>query len=251
MLSNLDIPEVIESFDDLDLLGALNDLIFNRQIQNNEQIINKILNIFYNLITKNNKRILEDIIKPGMLTAFFNNLLIKFKNEKVILNYYIEENILYSLHNIIYFYQEETVKYILEKGQEIYNFLIETTQSIFSKSIILSINCFINMLYNLEMFINIEILEEIANSVINALNKDVNIRLFEGINCLYIIIQKCSSQNLSNEFRLFLNKLGTGNLIEKTRIRLINGLEKKKMKKEEELSLNVVIEEINKFLNQD
>ena len=85
MLSQKDIPQVIESFSDYNLLKALNNIIFDRPLLNNEIFINMITEIFYNLILKDNDKLRKEIIDPGYLLTFFNNLIIKSKKEKKIL----------------------------------------------------------------------------------------------------------------------------------------------------------------------
>lgn len=250
MLSNVDNTKVIECFDDLDLLKVLNNLILNKPIQENEQIINKVLNIFYNLISKKNERIYENITKTGKFTKFYNNLLIKYKEENTTINYKIEENILLSLNNIIYFNHEYNVKYIFTEGREIYNFFLSSMDSCFQKIAYLSIQSFVNIFQDLENNVNNKILCEIAVSVMNALNKDILKCYYIGVQTLYLLMKKSISQDFSNEFRCLFNKLGVENVISKIQLKFINDTSKTEIKEEDEILITKFIEEIQAFLRQ-
>ena len=74
-LSKKDIPDVIRLFSDERLLNTLIAIVFSRPIKENELIVNEILDIFYNIISKNDEIINKNIIEKPMLIIFYNNLL--------------------------------------------------------------------------------------------------------------------------------------------------------------------------------
>jgi hypothetical protein len=113
-LSSKDIPEIIECFTDTNLLASLNNIIASRPIDKNELTIKLILDIFYNIISKNDDKIKKELIETSMLITFYNNLLVKYKKEKICFNYKIEENIVLSLNNIIYMNSDNSIRYYIK-----------------------------------------------------------------------------------------------------------------------------------------
>jgi len=248
MLSSKDVPGLIQYFNDANLLSALNDIIFSQPIEENELKINYILDIFYNLISKSNEKIQRDIMETKILTKFYNQLLIQYKNEEITMNFKVEENILLSLNNIIYFCHDSNVKYIFEEGLEILNFFIKSAESIFKKTRFLGIKSFINILIDLKIDINNETIKEIANAIIQSLINNYDNCYYICSQCLYLLILQSTKQNYNNELRNCLLRCGTTDLVEKIKIKLLNDSKEKKLTEDEEENYYTFIEDINKFL---
>ena len=248
MLSKKDIPEVINCFDDLELMRILNDIIMDKPIVNNEININTILDIFCNLISGNNKLIRKDIIDPGFLTIFYNNLIKKYKDENIVMDYKVEENILVSCNNLIYFNHEDNIKYIFGDGKEILDFFLQSAKSVFPRTRFQGLQSLVNILYEIEIDINVDILNEIINSIIQTLDNDFGICYYICLQCLDIIIRISKKKNLDNNLRIHLINHGISDLIEKVKIKLLNDAQKNVLAKEEILNYDNFIIEINEFL---
>ena len=252
MLSNKDIPELINCFADIDLLSALNDIIFSQPIINNQKIINLILNIFCNLISKDNEKIKKEIIEPGMLIKFYNNLLNKYKDEKIIINNQIEENILVTVNNLIYYQHDYNVKYIFGEGKEILNFFLSSAKSCHPKARFLGLKSFVNIFCSeTDIIINKELIYDIAKVILLVLNNDYSSCYYTCSQCLYLLTKVSEVKNFSNEFRFFLIKKGFDVLLEKIRTKLINDTKDKSITIEQGKNFNEFLEEINSFLNKD
>ena len=251
MLSGKDIPELIQCFNDRDLLSTLNNIIFSRPINDeNELIINSILDIFYNIISKCDK-VESDIIKTEMMTKFYNNLLAKYNNEKATLFDKVEQNILLSLNNLIYFNHDNNVKYILGEGSEILNYFMKSSKSLYNKTRLLAIRSFVNILFELKIDINWEILLELTDSIIQTLINDYDDCFYPCIQCLYLIIGRSKKQGFSNDLKNFLLINGTSDLIEKVKTKLLNDSKDGKIKKYDEENFDNFIEKVNSFLSED
>ena len=248
-LSKKDIPDVIRLFSDEKLLNTLIAIVFSRPIKENELIVNEILDIFYNIISKNDEIINKNIIEKPILIIFYNNLLIKFRDEKVKLNYLIEQNIITSINNIIMLNSEFNTCYILEKGKEILNFLISESQNVFSNTKLSGIQSLVIFLSKINIDVNIEILKEMANSIIQALVNDYVDCYYVCAQGLAVLIRKCIKQNLDNELRSFLLIKGTNELVEKIKVKIMNDKKNTKLKEEDEIEYYNIIDVINQFLN--
>jgi hypothetical protein len=225
MLSDLNYIEIEQCFNDSKLIGTLNNIIFNDSIEENEQIIAIILDIYYNLILKASEDFKKNLIFSGIFQNFYNNLLIKYKNEKKIMDYQTEENFLDTINNIILYNRTDVVKYILSDGKEIMNFFIECANSVFKNTRLLGTKSLLNILLERDhqLEININILYDIVNSIINTLN------INEFSNCYYfctkiifLIIERSESMNFSNELKQYLNNKGFINFLDKIEIKSLN-----------------------------
>jgi len=247
-LSSKDIPEVIGCFSDTTLLSSLNTIIFSRPINNNELTIKLILDIFYNIISKNDENIIKELIKTSMMITFYNNLLVKYIKEKIEFNYKIEENIVLSLNNIIYLNSDDSINYILNEENEIWNFLMTIANCIFPNSKLNGIKAIVNILNNVNFDINYEILKEIANSLIHGLIISFDTCYYICIQGLYLVIEKCTIQKTDNEIRNFLIIKGASALIEKVKIKMMNDARNNLLIKEDEEKFFGFLDDIEQFL---
>ena len=247
-LSSKDIPEIIECFTDTNLLASLNNIIASRPIDKNELTIKLILDIFYNIISKNDDKIKKELIETSMLITFYNNLLIKYKKEKICFNYKIEENIVLSLNNIIYMNSDNSIRYILNEGIEIWNFLMSLANCIFPNSKYNGIRALVNILINLNFDINYDILKEIANSFIHGLFISFDNCCYICTQGLHLVIEKCTIQKSDNEIRNFLIMKGANELIEKVKIRMMNDAKNDLLIKEEGEKFFGFLDDIEQFL---
>ena len=203
MLSSQGNKESIECFNDLDLMSALNNIIVTKPIKNNEIIINHILDIFCNIIEKGNENINKNIIEPGMLTIFYNNILRKYKEENIVIDNKVEENIIISVNNLIYYCHENNIKYIFGEGKEILDFFLKSAKGPYPRMKYFGIKSFVNILLNIEIDINLEIMNEILNSVIQALVNDYLGCYYVCCQCLQLIIENSKKRKLDNNILLF------------------------------------------------
>ena len=247
-LSSKDIPEIIECFTDTNLLASLNNIIASRPIDKNELTIKLILDIFYNIISKNDDKIKKELIETSMLITFYNNLLVKYKKEKICFNYKIEENIVLSLNNIIYMNSDNSIRYILNEGIEIWNFLMSLANCIFPNSKYNGIRALVNILINLNFDINYDILKEIANSFIHGLIISFDNCCYICTQGLHLVIEKCTIQKSDNEIRNFLIMKGANELIEKVKIRMMNDAKNDLLIKEEGAKFFGFLDDIEQFL---
>lgn len=250
-LSSKPIPEVINCFDDLELMCILNDIIIQNPIKNNEININKILDIFCNIVGANNDRINKHIVEPGLLTLFYNNLLIKYNKEDVIINFKIEENIIIALNNIIYYNYNNSIKYIFGEGKEILKFFLRASKSVFPKARFFGLKSFVNMFINIDIDVNIELLNEIVNSVFLTLYNDYDRCYYISCQCLAIIINLSKKQKVHNDLKFYMQKTGIGDLMEKVKTQILNDSKSNKIKKEDIENYMNFLEEIKDFLNKE
>ena len=249
MLSKLNYPEIGQCFNDLKLMGALNDIIFNDNIEDNEQIIAIIIDIFYYLVLKASEDFKKNLIYSGSFPKFYNNLLKKYKNEKKIMDFQTEENFLYSINNIILFNHTDMVKFLVGEGKDILNYFIECSVSMYKRTRKLGIKSLVNVLNkDEEIEININFIYDMVNSIITTLGID------EFSDCFYLctqvirlIIERSKTMNFYKELKQHLNKNGFVNFLDKIEIKLLNDKQFKDFEKDEE---KIIIKEIKEFLIQ-
>ena len=246
MLSQKDIPEVIESFSDYNLLKALNNIIFDRPLLNNEIFINMITEIFYNLILKDNDKLRKEIIDPGYLLTFFNNLIIKSKKESFKFDSKIEENLILSINNLIYFNPDKSLENIFGEGKEIINFLSDSSNSTEPKIKKLGIRSYINILYVKKIYFNFDFFISIVEAIEKVYINDYQNCYEESINCLFLIILTCQNQQSHiNELRNLLINKGFKEYLEKIKTQVMNNLNNNEYENKPE----DMYEEITSFLD--
>ena len=251
MLAHLNSPEIVNCFNDLKLMGTLNNIIFDESIEGNEHIIFLILEIFYNLIKKDNKDLQKNIINSGSLPIFYNNLIKKFKIENKIINYQAEEDILLSINNLILFNHKDVVGYILSDGKVLLNYFMECAQSIYKKTRLLGTKSLLNILMDKDDQVKIEIniLYDIVNAILETLRlNEFNNCYYYCIQCILLISKKSNKMNFNNELKKYLNNKGFVNYIDKIEIKLLNDTKDKLLDKEEQENYNNIIEEVKNFL---
>ena len=247
MLSNKDIPEVIEGFTDYNLLTTLNNIIFERPLLNNEIFINMIIEIFYNLILKDNDKIRKEIIDPGHLLSFYNNIIIKSKKESFKFDLKIEENLILCINNLIFFNPDKSLEYIFGEGIEIKNFLSDSSNSAEPKIKKLGIKSYINILYGNKIYFNFDFFISIVEALEKVYINDYQNCYDESINCLYIVILTCRNQQSNiNELRNLLISKGFKEYLEKIKIHVMNNSNNNGNENKSE----VVYEEIMRFLDE-
>jgi len=247
MLSNKDIPEVIEGFTDYNLLTTLNNIIFERPLLNNEIFINMIIEIFYNLILKDNDKIRKEIIDPGHLLSFYNNIIIKSKKESFKFDLKIEENLILCINNLIFFNPDKSLEYIFGEGIEIKNFLSDSSNSAEPKIKKLGIKSYINILYGNKIYFNFDFFISIVEALEKVYINDYQNCYDESINCLYIVILTCRNQQSNiNELRNLLISKGFKEYLEKIKIHVMNNSNNNGNENKSE----DVYEEIMRFLDE-
>ena len=247
MLSNKDIPEVIEGFTDYNLLTTLNNIIFERPLLNNEIFINMIIEIFYNLILKDNDKIRKEIIDPGHLLSFYNNIIIKSKKEAFKFDLKIEENLILCINNLIFFNPDKSLEYIFGEGIEIKNFLSDSSNSAEPKIKKLGIKSYINILYGNKIYFNFDFFISIVEALEKVYINDYQNCYDESINCLYIVILTCRNQQSNiNELRNLLISKGFKEYLEKIKIHVMNNSNNNGNENKSE----DVYEEIMRFLDE-
>ena len=247
MLSKIKEKEIENCFNDLNLMGVLNDIIFNRTIEGNISNIDIILDIFCNIIERDNIDLQKNIVNSGKMPIFYNNLLVKYKNEKIIIDYLAENNILTALNNLLIFNPEGMVKYVLTEGKEILNFFMERARSVFLNARQSGI-CFLhNVLIDNQNQISIEILFDIANIVLDTLNiNEFSNCFFLCIQSIYLLISKSENMNFSNELKTCFIQKGLSNCCDRIETMILNDSHLEK--EAEEIYLDM-IDEIKKFIN--
>jgi hypothetical protein len=247
MLSKIKEKEIENCFNDLNLMGALNDIIFNRKIEGNISNIDIILDIFCNIIERDNIDLQKNIVNSGKMPIFYNNLLVKYKNEKIIIDYLAENNILTALNNLLIFNPEGMVKYVLTEGKEILNFFMERARSVFLNARQSGI-CFLhNVLIDNQNQISIEILFDIANIVLDTLNiNEFSNCFFLCIQSIYLLISKSENMNFANELKICFIQKGLSNCCDRIETMILNDSHLEK--EVEEMYLDM-IDEIKKFIN--
>ena len=251
-LSSIKNKEIESCFNDMNLFATLNDIIFNNEIKKIEIIITLILDIFNNLIVKDNKELQNSIVYSGSFLKFYNNLLIKYKNEKAIINYCVEDNLIASINNLILFNREESVKYLLGEGKGILNYFMECATSVYSKSRESGIKSFVNILLDQENEININILYDIVNAIIETVKIKEFIKSFsECTKVIFLVIKRSELMNFNNELKNYLINKRFETFLEEYDNYLLNEsnnyLEDKD--KDEIENIHNIIDEIKYFLN--
>jgi hypothetical protein len=247
MLSEIKEKEIENCFNDLNLMGTLNDIIFSRNIEGNINNIDIILEIFFNIIEKDNIDLQKNIVNSGKMPIFYNNLLAKYKNEKMIIDAKAEENILAALNNLLAFNIEGTIKYILTEGKEILNFFMESARSVFRTTRQFGISLLHNILIDNQSQISIQILYDITNIILDTLN------INEFSNCfllclesIYLLILKSENMNFSNELKTCFIQRGLSNCCDRIETMILNDSQ---LKKETEENYLNIIDEIKTFIN--
>lgn len=251
MLVQFNYPEIVNCFNDLKLMGTLNNIIFDESIEGNEHIIFLILEIFYNLIKKDNKDLQKNIINSGSLPIFYNNLVKKFKDEKKTINYQTEEDILLSINNLILFNHKDVVGYILSDGKILMNYFFECAQSVYKKTRFLGTKSLLNILIDKDDQVKIEIniLYDIVNTILETLRiNEFNDCFYYCIQCILLISKKSNKMNFNNELKKYLNNKGFVNYIDKIEIKLLNDTKDNLLNKEEQQNYNNIIEDVKSFL---
>ena len=247
MLSKKDIPQVIESFTDYNLLKTLNNIIFDHPLLNNEIIINMIIEIFYNLILRDNEKIRKEIIDPGYLLSFYNSIIMKSKKEAFKFDSKIEENLLLCINNLIFFNPEKCLENIFGEGIEIINFLLDSINSTAPKIKKLGIKSYTNILYGNKIYFNFNFLISIVNALESVYNNDYINCYNESIFCLYLVILTCRNQQSKvNELRTLLINKGFKENLEKIKIYIMNNSNNN----EEKNKTEDLYEEIIEFLDE-
>lgn len=247
MLSKIGDKEIENCFNDLNLMCALNDIIFNRNIEGNEININIILDIFCNLIEKDNEDLQKNIVNSGRMQIFYNNLLVKYKNEKITIDYMVENNLLIALNNLTVYNIEGLVKYIMTEGKEILNYFMETARSVFRNTRLFGSSLLHNCLMENQNQISIPILLDIANIILDTLNiNEFSNCYFICIQSIYLLILKSEKMKFTNELKtLFINR-GLSNCVDRIEIKILNDTHLAKEDSDYYLS---IIDEIKNFLN--
>lgn len=250
-LSEQNNPQIIQMFNDINFFSALNDIIFNDTIKDNENLINLILELFYNLILKENNEIQNNIINSRAFIEFYKNLLIKYKNENIIMYYKIDENIITSVNNLIMFKHSENIKYILGEGREILNYFMDRARAMYRNLRFWGTKSMVNVLIDTENEIDINIIHEIANIIISTLNEDCFNNCFVlCLQAIYLIINKSEKMKFTNELKIYLNTKGFLNILEKLENQLLNNAQKYELNSEdiEDINLFDLINNIKHFL---
>lgn len=252
ILSTIENKEIENCFNDLSLMESFNDIIFNNNIKGNEISIILILDIFYNIILKDNFELQKNIVNSGKLLIFFNNLLIKYKKEQITIDSNSEENILNSLNNLILYNHENTLKYILNEGKEILTFFMDRAKSPYSTTRKIGIKSIENILIEKSNLLNIEIIFDMVNIIFDTFKiEEFSNCYLNCIECILLIINKSKEMNFSNDLKNYYIKEGLINYLERIETNLLNkpSLYIKIYQKEYDIeNCHNIIDEIKYFL---
>lgn len=252
ILSTIENKEIENCFNDLSLMESFNDIIFNNNIKGNEISIILILDIFYNIVLKDNFELQKNIVNSGKLLIFFNNLLIKYKKEQITIDSNSEENILNSLNNLILYNHENTLKYILNEGKEILTFFMDRAKSPYSTTRKIGIKSLENILIEKSNLLNIEIIFDMVNIIFDTFKiEEFSNCYLNCIECILLIINKSKEMNFSNDLKNYYIKEGLINYLERIETNLLNkpSLYIKIYQKEYDIeNCHNIIDEIKYFL---
>ena len=252
ILSTIENKEIENCFNDLSLMESFNDIIFNNNIKGNEISIILILDIFYNIVLKDNFELQKNIVNSGKLLIFFNNLLIKYKKEQITIDSNSEENILNSLNNLILYNHENTLKYILNEGKEILTFFMDRAKSPYSTTRKIGIKSIENILIEKSNLLNIEIIFDMVNIIFDTFKiEEFSNCYLNCIECILLIINKSKEMNFSNDLKNYYIKEGLINYLERIETNLLNkpSLYIKIYQKEYDIeNCHNIIDEIKYFL---
>lgn len=252
ILSTIGNKEIENCFNDLSLMESFNDIIFNNNIKGNEISIILILDIFYNIVLKDNFELQKNIVNSGKLLIFFNNLLIKYKKEQITIDSNSEENILNSLNNLILYNHENTLKYILNEGKEILTFFMDRAKSPYSTTRKIGIKSLENILIEKSNLLNIEIIFDMVNIIFDTFKiEEFSNCYLNCIECILLIINKSKEMNFSNDLKNYYIKEGLINYLERIETNLLNkpSLYIKIYQKEYDIeNCHNIIDEIKYFL---
>ena len=98
---------------------------------------------------------------------------------------------------------------------------------------------------------DIEILNEVVNSVIQTLFNDYDKCYYISCQCLALIINISKKQNVHNDLKIYMQKSGVGDLMEKVKTQILNDSTKKVINKDDVENYLNFLEEINDFLNKE
>ena len=247
MLSKIKEKEIANCFNDLNLFDALNNIIFKRGIKGNEITVTIILEIFCNIVEKGNKEFQKIIVNSGKMAIFYNNLLAKYKKEKISIDYFTEASIIITLNNLLIFNPENMVKYIMTEGKEILNYCLESAKSVFHDTRQFGINFLHNALIDNQNQINLEILYDIANIALDTLNinKFTNCYIL-CIQSVYLLLLKSENMNCCQELKTHFIQKGLINCLDKIETMIIND---PLLEKETEENYLDRIDEIKEIIN--
>lgn len=252
ILSTIENKEIENCFNDLSLMESFNDIIFNNNIKGNEISIILILDIFYNIVLKDNFELQKNIVNSGKLLIFFNNLLIKYKKEQITIDSNSEENILNSLNNLILYNHENTLKYILNEGKEILTFFMDRAKSPYSTTRKIGIKSIENILIEKSNLLNIEIIFDMVNIIFDTFKiEEFSNCYLNCIECILLIINKSKEMNFRNDLKNYYIKEGLINYLERIETNLLNkpSLYIKIYQKEYDIeNCHNIIDEIKYFL---
>lgn len=252
ILSTIENKEIENCFNDLSLMESFNDIIFNNNIKGNEISIILILDIFYNIVLKDNFELQKNIVNSGKLLIFFNNLLIKYKKEQITIDSNSEENILNSLNNLILYNHENTLKYILNEGKEILTFFMDRAKSPYSTTRKIGIKSLENILIEKSNLLNIEIIFDMVNIIFDTFKiEEFSNCYLNCIECILLIINKSKEMNFRNDLKNYYIKEGLINYLERIETNLLNkpSLYIKIYQKEYDIeNCHNIIDEIKYFL---
>lgn len=251
VLSNIEDPQIENCFNNINLFAEFNNIIFDDPIEGNEIIINILLEIFNNLITRRIIGLENSNINPGSLLMFYNNLLNKYKSEQKIKDNNVELNIIVSANNLIMMGKADNIKYILGEGLEIFNFFMESARSVFNNLKCFGIKSFLNILMKDNGVIEIKNMYDMVNTIIDTLKIDEFSNCYIGcIKATFLIIKKSEANKFENDLKTYLNNKGFINFLEKIETKLINNLENIKLEEGDNIdNLINIIDEIKYFLN--
>ena len=250
LLSKNNDPQIENCFNDINIFSAFNTIIFDFNIEGNENLINSILDIFTNLIEKKNPELEKNIINSGSCLKFYNNLLNKYKKENKIIDRKAEENIIIAINNVILFDNSDNIKYIFGEGREILNFFIDSGKSIFQSMRNLGIKSFLNILMKNNIDIDINIIFDMVNIVNDTLMLEEFSNCYgECLKVSYVIMEKSRKMNFKNDLKTYLNNKGFINYIEKIETKLLNNSKSFKFDNDDVDNYLNIIDEIKYFLN--
>ena len=250
LLSKNNDPQIENCFNDINIFSAFNTIIFDFNIEGNENLIDSILDIFTNLIEKKNPELEKNIINSGSCLKFYNNLLNKYKKENKIIDRKAEENIIIAINNVILFDNSDNIKYIFGEGREILNFFIDSGKSIFQSMRNLGIKSFLNILMKKNIDIDINIIFDMVNIVNDTLMLEEFSNCYgECLKVSYVIMEKSRKMNFKNDLKTYLNNKGFINYIEKIETKFLNNANSLKFDNDDVDNYLNIIDEIKYFLN--
>ena len=233
-------------------LNKFSDLIFEREIKDNEATINDILDIFFNIIDAmtDNQQDNNFNIAFSILPEFYKKLIQKYKTENVMMRCKVENNILGSVNNLLFMNKQNMINYLSNEGKEIMNFCIDSSNSISSITRKIAMRFFLNFLLDSEMLVDGSIIYSIINSILSTLkiNEFYNC-YFYCVECILLIIHKSIKYKYQEDLKKYFNEKDLGTLLINYETYLMNNNFANINKEEDEENVFTIIHEINYFLN--